>query len=482
MEDTYAHSGYIKAVYTNVDDVTTLLKMIEKYISNLNDIYKFLTHYIYKEKNQKIDNSIFNFEYYTTLKKAKDLKDLFQRLSTNNDLNNDNIEHINFEISKSLSMYYEIMLQLHKIERIDIQYQEYIKDIMDEKSFEEKIIKPFEKQIADLEAKLEKENLELKKKEFERNIPMFEKNITYLLDKFNTNHKLDNDNFEKLFKEIKKTELNSIQNLRKLGVSTSLQLKIFTLYFTTLFDDLCFASLLQYNSNYDSVEKKEENIFIWEEKNLKERCKDKKYMFFRIRLPSHANMAFIDLQNNTIEYFEPNDDFKEEFIIYKQGVIYSREILVKEIQKYLYTELGKEFEYIKIKYYKLFTGNFQFYDSLLETSNLGPKGYCSVWIFYYLNTKMLNPDLSLSDIILKYNLNKYKDNETNFEDKDLLFKPESFMDIRIYGLFIIFTSELFEQIIEKVYDEDSLQRVYDSFVKKIKEKKKVIIIICIIII
>lgn len=316
-------------------------------------------------------------------------------------------------------------------------------------------------------------DVDINDKEYiERVLIKFEKKITFLLETFHKYPKLDYADFENMFYEIQdKLPFYTINDLSNLGRISEIKLKLISKYFTTLYDDLCFASPLKYNKDYN-FETGEGNIFNGIEENFKEKCKDKKYMFFKISLPGHSNLAFVDLQNKTIEYFEPNDDFEEEYVIHNEnGDIYSREILVEEIKKILYTELEEKFIYQKINYYKYFTGNFQSYDStgLEEKSTLEPEGYCSVWIFYYLDTRMKNPNLSQSEIILKYNLNKYQDKEVTFDNG--AFRPKSLMDIRIYALFIEFSHELFKYI-SKMYGDDILEKAYDSFGLKIKELKK----------
>ena len=115
----------------------------------------------------------------------------------------------------------------------------------------------------------------------------------------------------------------------------------------------------------------------------------------------HSNILFWDVDNKTIERFEPNG------AMYPVGLNYNPELLDKTLE-----EKFKVFDN-NIKYYKpinfLPTIGFQILE-ILETKfnkNIGdPNGFCAVWCIWWIYNRMQNINISINNIayeLIKYN-------------------------------------------------------------------------------
>ena len=112
---------------------------------------------------------------------------------------------------------------------------------------------------------------------------------------------------------------------------------------------------------------------------------------------AHANIIIYDKQNNEIERFEPYGSK------YPPGFNYNPVNLDISIKKLLSNYFNNELKYYAPNDYEPKIG-FQYLDSTTyeKEKNIGdPGGFCAAWSLWYVEMRLINPDINRDDLINK---------------------------------------------------------------------------------
>ena len=167
------------------------------------------------------------------------------------------------------------------------------------------------------------------------------------------------------------------------------------------------------------------SLIIWHNKHLhyvdpylyqyiKNNVDKKRFLFIKITLIinekfTHANCILIDYKDYSVRRFEPYgiSDVSDEYFLDKLLNDKICEILNKKIRYY---RPGDYLEHAKFQSVSNDSIN-------LHKKNGDPAGYCLAWCFWYVELKLVNPDINEEDLIKNAikNINKYyKDTENPY--------------------------------------------------------------------